>query len=117
MLQKLLIIDKHFDDQYATDIIIFHTGYPLAREMIGIFDATRRQVHFINIDSIFYRFPPGFSPHITDPNWTRGGKWNYHHMSYFWFKQIFELKYLRHYKYMLRMDDDSKMRGLSLRLC
>jgi hypothetical protein len=75
-------------------------------------DITRRQVEFINIDHVFYRFSPGFEPHIKDPTWTQKGKWNYHHVCYFWFKQVFELKIMRHYKYMMRLDDDSQILGI-----
>jgi hypothetical protein len=74
-------------------------------------EATRRQVEFVNIDHVFYRFSPGFDPHIKDPTWTQKGKWNYHHMCYFWFKLVFELKIMREYKYMMRLDDDSQILG------
>ena len=48
---------------------------------------------------------------MTDPNWTIRGKWNYHHMCYFWFKQIFELSIMQRYRFMMRLDDDSQILG------
>ncbi len=68
-------------------------------------------MEFVNVDHIFYKFSPGFHPHITDPTWTMKGKWNYHHMCYFWFKQVFELKIIQQYRYMMRLDDDSQVQG------
>ncbi len=32
-------------------------------------------------------------------------------MCYFWFKQVFELKIIQQYRYMMRLDDDSQLQG------
>ena len=109
--QKIGYLDTRFDDNCTTDVIIFHTGYPHREELIPMMDITRRQVLFVNIDHVFYRFSPGFDPHMTDPSWTQKGKWHYQHMCYFWFKQVFELKIMQQYRYMMRMDDDSQILG------
>jgi len=68
-------------------------------------------VEFVNIDHIFYRFSPGFQPYIRDPSWSQREKWNYHHMCYFWFKQVFEMKIIQRYRCMMRLDDDSQLQG------
>ena len=112
LLQKIRKLDENFGDQSKNDLIIFHTGYPFRRDILPIFEATPRNVHFVNIDAIFNLFSPGFRPHITEPTWAQKGKWNYHHMCYFWFKQVFELKIIQRYKYMMRLDDDSQLTGL-----
>ena len=112
LLHKIRILDEAFGDKGVTDLIIFHTGYPFRRDIIPMIEVTRRNVYFVNIDPIFYRFSPGFRPHFTQPTWTQKGKWNYHQMCYFWFKQVFDLKIIQRYKYMMRLDDDSQMKGL-----
>lgn len=108
---KIGELDKNLNDNFTTDLIVFHTGYPFRVDFILIFEATKRQVEFVNVDHVFYKFSPGFNPHEKDPNWTQKGKWNYHHMCYFWFKQVFELKIMRRYRYMMRLDDDSRLLG------
>jgi hypothetical protein len=109
--ERILQLDERLDDNSSTDIIIFHTGYPFRTDLFSIIEGTRRQIEFVNIDQIFYKFSPGFDPHIRDPTWTQKGKWNYHHMCYFWFKQVFELKIMQRYQYMMRLDDDSQILG------
>ena len=109
--EKVAQIDERFNDSKMTDIIIFHTGYPFREDLFLIMGATTRQVEFVNIDHIFYKFSPGFDPHVRDPTWTQKGKWNYHHMCYFWFKQVFELEIMQRYQYMMRLDDDSQIQG------
>jgi len=109
--ERILQLDERLDDNSSTDIIIFHTGYPFRTDLFSIIEGTRRQIEFVNIDHIFYKFSPGFDPHIRDPTWTQKGKWNYHHMCYFWFKQVFELKIMQRYQYMMRLDDDSQILG------
>ncbi|CAF0749862.1 unnamed protein product [Rotaria sp. Silwood1] len=108
---KISQIEERLGDNSSTDLIIFHTGYPFQGDLLSIIQATRRQVEFVNVDHIFYRFSPGFDPHIRDPSWSQKGKWNYHHMCYFWFKQVFELKIIQRYRYMMRLDDDSQILG------
>ena len=109
--ERILQLDERFDDNRTTDVIIFHTGYPFREDLLPIIQQSRRHVEFVNIDHIFYRFSPSFQPHITDPTWSQRGKWNYHHMCYFWFKQVFELKVIQQYRYMMRLDDDSQIHG------
>jgi len=109
--ERVLQLDERLGDNYSTDVIIFHTGYPFRENILSIIEASRRQIEFVNIDHIFYKFSPGFDPYITDPIWSRRGKWNYQHMCYFWFKQVFEQKILHRYRYMMRLDDDSQLRG------
>ncbi|CAF3985538.1 unnamed protein product [Rotaria sp. Silwood2] len=109
--EKISQIEERLGDNSSTDLIIFHTGYPFRGDLLPIIQVTRRQVEFVNVDHIFYKFPPGFDPHIRDPTWSQRGKWNYHHMCNFWFKQVFELKIIQRYRYMMRLDDDSQLLG------
>ncbi len=109
--ERVLQLDERLDDNFTTDVIIFHTGYPYREDLLPIIQGSRRQIEFVNIDHIFYKFSPGFQPHIRDPTWSQKGKWNYHHMCYFWFKQVFELKIMQRYRYMMRLDDDSQIQG------
>jgi hypothetical protein len=109
--EKVLQLDERLGDNYTTDVIILHTGYPFRADLLPIIEGSRRQVEFVNIDHIFYKFSPGFDPHLRDPSWSQRGKWNYHHMCYFWFKQVFQLKILQRYRYMMRLDDDSQILG------
>ena len=114
--RKIRELDERFGDKATTDLIIFHTGYPFRRDHIPIIESTQRHVQFINIDHVFYRFSPGLSPHSLDPLWTQKGKWNYHQMCYFWFKTIFQLKVMRSYRYMMRLDDDSGLLSNRLKI-
>ncbi|CAM4771339.1 unnamed protein product [Rotaria magnacalcarata] len=109
--ERVIQLDERLGDNKTADIIIFHTGYPFHGDVTSILKASARNVLFVNVDHIFYKFSPGFDPHIRDPNWTQKGKWNYHHMCYFWFKQVFELKIIQQYRYMMRLDDDSGIEG------
>jgi len=111
LLKKIVQLDERFTDNYSTDIIIFHTGYPSRGELIPIIEGSRREIIFANVDHVFYKFSPGFDPHIRDPTWSQRGKWHYHHMCYFWFKNVFELKIMQRYRYMMRLDDDSQILG------
>jgi hypothetical protein len=109
--QRVLQLDERLDDNSETDVVIFHTGYPFRADLLPIIKESRRQIEFVNIDHIFYKFSPGFDPHIRDPYWSMKGKWNYQHMCYFWFKQVFELKIMERYQYMMRLDDDAQIMG------
>ncbi len=109
--ERVLQLDERFGDNNSSDVIIFHTGYPFRADLLPIIEGSRRHVEFVNVDHIFYKFSPGFEPHIKDPNWSMKGKWNYQHMCYFWFKQVFELKIIQQYRYMMRLDDDSQVGG------
>ncbi len=109
--ERVLQLDERLDDNCSTDVIIFHTGYPFRADLLPIIEGSRRQVEFVNIDHIFYKFSPGFNPYIKDPTWSKRGKWNYHHMCNFWFKQVFQLKSLQRYRYIMRLDDDSQIQG------
>ena len=111
---KISQLDERLKDNCSTDVIVFHTGYPFRGDVTAIFDSTRREVQFVNIDHIFYQFSPDFDPHFRDPTWSQKGKWNYHHMCYFWFKQVFELTLMQRYRYMMRLDDDSQILGQCL---
>lgn len=111
--EKILQLDERLADGNVTDVIVFHTGYPFRRDLLSIIEYSRRNVQFVNIDQIFYKFSPGFDPHARDPFWTMKGKWNYQHMCYFWFKQVFQLKIIQQYRYMMRLDDDSQLKGNS----
>jgi hypothetical protein len=109
--ERVIQLDERLGDNCSTDVIIFHTGYPTREDIRSIIGRSRRQIEFVNIDHIFYKFSPGFDPHMRDPTWSRRGKWNFQHMSYFWFKQVFELKIIQRYRYMMRLDDDSQIQG------
>ncbi|CAF1136853.1 unnamed protein product [Adineta ricciae] len=107
--KRIAQLGQRLNDNNVTDIIIFHTGYPFRADYVPIFDVTPRHVEFVNVDHLFNKFPRGFEPHRREPTWSQRGKWNYHHMCYFWFKQVFELKILHRYRYMMRLDDDSQL--------
>ena len=109
--ERVLQLDERFGDGNLTDVIIFHTGYPFRADLLPIIEGSRRHVEFVNVDPIFYKVSPGFQPHFINPTWSQKGKWNYHHMCYFWFKQVFELKIIQKYRYMMRLDDDSQLEG------
>ena len=109
--ERIVQLDERFGDNYTTDVIVFHTGYPLRSDILSIIEGSRRQVEFVNIDHMFYKFSPDFDPHFTNPSWAQRGKWNYHHMCYFWFKQVFDLEIVQRYRYMMRLDDDSQITG------
>ncbi|CAF1073772.1 unnamed protein product [Adineta steineri] len=109
--ERIIQLNERFNDNNKTDLIIFHTGYPFRADLIPIIEATPRQIEFVNIDHLFHKFPTGFDPHIRDPTWSQRGKWNYHHMCNFWFQQVFELKIIQRYRYMMRLDDDSQILG------
>ncbi len=109
--ERVFQLDERLADDYSTDVIIFHTGYPFRADLLPIIEGSRRQIEFVNVDHVFYKFSPGFDPHIRDPTWSQRGKWHYHHMCYFWFKQVFKLKVMQRYRYMMRLDDDSQILG------
>ena len=109
--KRIAQLGQRLNDNNVTDIIIFHTGYPFRSDYVPIFDVTPRHVEFVNVDHLFNQFPRGFEPHRREPTWSQRGKWNYHHMCYFWFKQVFELKIVHRYRYMMRLDDDSQLLG------
>ncbi|CAF4529313.1 unnamed protein product, partial [Rotaria socialis] len=69
--EKIIQLDERLGDNKTTDIIIFHTGYPFREDLVPIMDSTARNVLFVNVDHIFYKFSPGFDPHIRDPTWTQ----------------------------------------------
>ena len=108
---KIVVIDSHLADNKSADIIIFHTGYPFRAQLQAIANATRRRVIFMNVDQYFVSFPDGFDPYLEDPTWSKREKWNYHHMCRFWFKMVVDIPVVKTYEYLMRLDDDSKLKG------
>ena len=104
-------LDKYFADNMSSDIIIFHTGYPLKGHLESIANVTKRQIIFYNVDEAFMSFPLGFDPYREEPNWTKRGKWNYQHMCRFWFKLMIDIPVVVKYDYLMRLDSDSKLQG------
>ena len=100
-------IDKNFQDNHEADLVIFHEGYPFADGMKYVRGATKRNVDFVNVDSIFNQHPPNFDPYQTDPNWWKRKKWGYHQMIKFWFSDIFTLSVMDNVDIFFRIDDDS----------
>ncbi|CAF1363966.1 unnamed protein product [Adineta steineri] len=111
LYKNILLLSERLNDSNTTDFIIFHTGYPGYYDYMPLIEKTTRLVIFINIDNIFYKFSPTLNPYTDQPTWTKRGKWNYQHMCYFWFKQVFEMKIIQRYRYMMRLDDDSQIAG------
>ena len=109
---KIALLDKSISDNMSSDIIIFHTGYPLKAQMQAIAAVTKRQIIFHNVDEAFTSFPEGFNPYLEDPTWRKRGKWGYHHMCRFWFKLILNIPLVLEYEYLMRLDDDSKILGV-----
>jgi hypothetical protein len=108
----IAILDTLFKDNISSDIVIFHTAYPLKAHMKTIASATKRRVIFYNVDDAFTSFPKGFNPYETEPTWTKRGKWNYQHMCRFWFKLVMDIPLVHEYEYFMRLDDDSRIRGV-----
>ncbi|CAF5177727.1 unnamed protein product, partial [Rotaria magnacalcarata] len=65
--ERVIQLDERLGDNKTADIIIFHTGYPFHGDVTSILKASARNVLFVNVDHIFYKFSPGFDPHIRDP--------------------------------------------------
>ncbi|CAM4979272.1 unnamed protein product [Rotaria socialis] len=104
-------VDTNFADNYTSDLVIFHSNYPLKSAREAIFGCTPRRILLCNIDRIFASYPHGFNPYLEEPTSFKRGKWNYHQMIRFWFKFIFELSVIRNYKYVMRLDDDARLQG------
>ncbi|CAF2064941.1 unnamed protein product [Rotaria magnacalcarata] len=111
LVPKISVLDIQFLDNLSADIVIFHTDYPAKAHMQAIASVTKRQVIFYNVDDAFTSFPKGFDPYLEEPNWMKRGKWNYQHMCRFWFKLIMDIPLVLEYKYVMRLDDDSKIIG------
>ena len=104
-------LDKTVDDQFRTPVIVFHQGYLGQEEFREIHRYTQRSIIFRNVDEHFSKFPAGFDPYLNQPNWAIRTKWGYHHMIHFWFKIVFELPEIQPYKYIMRLDYDSRLFG------
>lgn len=102
-------LDVRLKDNLSAHIMVFHNGYPEAAQIWEIHRFTKRRVILYNVDNYFLRFPNNFNPYSRRPNWNIRGKWSYHHMIHFWFKVVFELREVRNYEYMMRMDFDSQL--------
>ena len=72
---KIGLLDKSISDNISSDVIIFHTGYPLKVQMQAIAAVTKRKISFYNVDQAFTSFPVGFNPYLEDPTWKKRGKW------------------------------------------
>jgi hypothetical protein len=111
LIDRLKLLDSNLADNYSTAVLIMHSDYSHQDDLRRLVDATKRQMLFLNIDTIFTLFPLGFDSCGTRSTWRVRGKWNYQLMIRFWFKILFELPQLQKYEYIMRLDDDSKITG------
>jgi hypothetical protein len=88
-----------------------YNNEPLKDDMLRLSKSIKRQVLFLDVGIAFNLFPSGFDPCRTKTTFHKRGKWNYQLMIRFWFKLLFELPQLQQYEYIMRIDDDSQIRG------
>jgi hypothetical protein len=100
-------IDTALRDDYETDIVVFHEGYPYNDDMIAIRNSTRRKIDFVNIDQIFLRIPQELDPYLEQPTWMKRAKWRYHQMIRFMVTDVFRFPVMDNVDYFMRIDIDS----------
>ena len=94
-------------DNGTAELAFFHSDYPLKADMDYFANLTRRQINYIDVNHYFFEFPKGIDPYLDEPTYYRDSKWGYHHMIYFWFRDVFHHPFLRDVKYLMRLDTDS----------
>jgi hypothetical protein len=80
IINFIAMLDNFYMDDYMTDIVLFHEGYPYASQMKEIRVSTPREIDFVNVDSVFLRPHGGMDMYTNDPNWGKRSKWRYHMM-------------------------------------
>jgi len=111
LIHRLELIDLNFGDNFSTNLLIMLSNDPYKSDLIRLTKRIKRQVLFLNIGILFNLFPIGFDPCTTKTSYRVRGKWNYLLMIRFWFKILFELPQIKKYEYIMRLDDDSKLKG------
>ncbi len=109
--QILQLLDLNLADNFTTNVLFIYNNDAYEDDLLRLSNSTRRQVLFLDVDHAFNLFPVGFDPCRTKTSFYRRGKWNYQLMIRFWFKILFQLPQLQEYEYIMRLDDDSKIRG------
>ncbi len=104
-------LDARLKDNCSSAILLFHTGFPFTSDITRIRSSTHRRVIFLNVDQYYASFPNGFNPYLTEPTFSKRGKWNYHQMIRFWFKHVFEIHEIQQFEYVMRLDTDSRLLG------
>ena len=109
---RLRLLDFNLSDNFTTPLLIMYSNHPYEDDLIYLANTIKRQMMFLDINSVFTLFPPNFDPCRTKSSWWRRGKWNYQLMIRFWFKILFELPQFKQYDYIMRLDDDSQILGV-----
>ena len=111
LIAQFLKIDEAMMDNFETDVIIFHEGYPEYEDLVDIRNSTKRSVDFVNIDAIFLRIPPKLNPYDDQPTWSKRAKWRYQQMIRFMVTDIFQFPVMDNVDYFMRLDIDSCFRN------
>lgn len=111
LMKRLQLLDTNFNDNFSTNILFFYTGGLKEHDFLRVAKTMKRQVMFLNVFKVFNLFPIGFDGCATKTPFRVRGKWNYVLMIRFWSKFFFELPQLQQYDYIMRLDDDSEIRG------
>jgi hypothetical protein len=89
IITQISKIDSALKDNFETDIVVFHEGYPYAEDVAAIRNSSERTVDFVNIDKVFLRIPADLDPYLEQPTWSKRSKWRYHQMIRFMVTDIF----------------------------
>lgn len=101
LIRRNRLVQKHFNDKYGYDLILFHEGNILPDHRSKIRCETP-EVEFVDVSDIAFTLPAG-----VNEQWWKGSQWSagYRHMCRFYSVQIWE--YVSEYDYIMRLDDDS----------
>ncbi len=111
LIKRLIFMDLNFADNFSTSLLIMHNGDLYESDLLRLTKRIKRQMLFLDVGIFFNLFPIGFDPCKTKTSYRVRGKWNYLLMIRFWFKILFELPQIKKYEYIMRLDDDSKLKG------
>lgn len=111
LINRFQYFDEHFSDNFSTSILFLYTSPMEKRKFVDLSNSMKRQTLFLDINSAFHLFPIGLDACREKTSYRVRGKWNYLLMIRFWFKSLFELPQLKNYQYIMRLDDDSRIRG------
>jgi hypothetical protein len=111
LASRLKLLDSNLSDNFSTPLLIMYNKHPYKDDLMYLTKTIKRQMLFLDINSVFNLFPSNFDPCRTKSSWWRRGKWNYQLMIRFWFKILFELPQFEQYEYIMRLDDDSQILG------
>ena len=109
LVSRFQLLDINLSDNFSTPLLVMHSDHPDEDLLMRLANTTKRQMMFLDISSIFNMFPSDFDACRTKSSWRKRGKWNYQLMIRFWFKILFELRQFKSYKYIMRLDDDSRI--------